>query len=92
MWVCSEGTKQQSCLHFADTQTGINLTISSSQQTETTTTKLVQHSEVRSVANSCLDASDCRGFQTVCVHYSKPLVIHNESACVRDCVKGLVLK
>jgi len=65
--ICSEGTKQQSCLHFADTQTDINLTISSYQQPETTTTtKLVQHSEVRGVANSCLDASDCRGFQAVC--------------------------
>ena len=72
MCVCSEGTKQQSCLHFAGTQTGINLTISSSQQVETTTTKLVQHSEVRGVANSCLDASDCRGFQAVCALFKAP--------------------
>jgi len=28
----------------------------------------------------------------LCVHYSKPLVIHNESACVGDCVKELVFK
>jgi len=28
----------------------------------------------------------------LCVHYSKPLVIHNESACVGDRVKELVLK